>query len=193
MQDFPTAFPSSCEGKSTEQLWQEFKGEVDTLIKRYVPTKTLRCRKTLPWVTQEIRRKINLRDRLYQLQKNSTDTERERFKKVKHEVDSMLKTSYNNYLDSLVGIIDDSLSTNSSRPDNKKLFSYLKNCRRDSRGSAPLKQNGHLTTNTVEKANILNNQFQPVFTPKSPLKQSCAFKKFNTSKMKSPQLRQHPI
>ena len=41
MQDFQTAFLSSCEGKSTEQLWQEFKGEVDTLIKKYVPTKTL--------------------------------------------------------------------------------------------------------------------------------------------------------
>ena len=84
----------------------------------------------------------------------------------------MLKTSYNNYLDSLVGIINDSFSTNSSRPDNKKLFSYLKNCRQDSQGSAPLKQNGHLTTNTVEKANILNNQFQSVFMPKSPLKLS---------------------
>ncbi|MCG8032702.1 MAG: reverse transcriptase domain-containing protein [Candidatus Thiodiazotropha taylori] len=171
MQEFQSAFLSTCEGKSTDQLWQEFKGEVDALIKRYVPTKTLRGRKNLPWVTQEIRRKMNLRDHLYQLQKTN-DSDRERFKKVKHEVDCMIKTSYNNYLDSLVGVIDDSLAENSSRPNNKKLFSYLKNCRQDSQGSAPLKQNGQLSSDNMEKANILNNQFQSVFTPKSPLKLS---------------------
>ena len=72
----------------------------------------------------------------------------------------------------LSAFIDDSLSTNSSRPDNKKLFIYLKNCTQDSQGSSPLKQNGHLTTNTVEKAYIPNNQFLSVFMPKSPLKLS---------------------
>ena len=34
----------------------------------------------------------------------------------------------NNYLDSLVGIIDDSDSAEKSCPNTKKLFSYLKNC-----------------------------------------------------------------
>ena len=42
----------------------------------------------------------------------------------------------------------------------------------DSKGSAPLKQNGQLHTNTTDKANILNQQFQSVFTPKTPLKLS---------------------
>ena len=62
---------------------------------------------------------MNLHDRLYQVQ---NDADRERFKKVKYEVGYMLKTSYNNYLDSLVGVVDDSLPLNSTRPDNKKLF-----------------------------------------------------------------------
>ena len=91
-------------------------------------------------------------------------------KKVKHEVDCMLKTSYNNCLDSLVGIVDDSLSSNSSHPVNKKLFSFLKNCRQDSKGSAPLMKEGQLVTDNVVKANLLNEQFQSVFTPKSPIK-----------------------
>ena len=42
----------------------------------------------------------------------------------------------------------------------------------DPKGSAPLKQNGQLYTNTTDKANILNQQFQSVFTPKTPLKLS---------------------
>ena len=81
-----------------------------------------------------------------------------------------LKPHTKNYLDSLVGIVDDSLSSNSSRPDNKKFFSFLKNCRQDSQGSAPLMKEGQLVTDNVVKTNLLNEQFQSVFTPKSPLK-----------------------
>ena len=42
---FQSSFLSTCEGKSTEQLWQEFKGEVDMLINRYIPTKIIGGRK----------------------------------------------------------------------------------------------------------------------------------------------------
>ena len=52
----------------------------------------------------------------------------------------------------------------------KKLFSLLKKSKQDSKGSAPLEKGGKLYSDTVDKANILNNQFQSVFTPKSPLK-----------------------
>ena len=54
----------------------------------------------------------------------------------------------------------------------KKLFSLLKNSKQDSKGIAPLKKDGKLHSNTVDKANVLNQQFQSVFTPKCPLKLS---------------------
>ena len=54
----------------------------------------------------------------------------------------------------------------------KKLYSLLKNSKMDSKTSAPLKKDGQLHTNTTDKANILNKQFQSVFTPKTPLKLS---------------------
>ena len=60
-------------------------GETATLIGRYVPTKTLRGRKNLPWITQEIRRKMNRRDNLYHIQKTTgKDSHRQLFKKVKY-------------------------------------------------------------------------------------------------------------
>ena len=40
----------------------------------------------------------------------------------------------------------------------------------DLKSFAPLKQNGQLYTNSTDKDNILNQQFQSVFTPKTPLK-----------------------
>ena len=42
----------------------------------------------------------------------------------------------------------------------------------DSKGIAPLKKGGKLYSNTVDKANVPNQQFQSVFTPKCPLKLS---------------------
>ena len=107
---------------------------------------------------------MNLRDHLYQVQKNSgKDKDRQKFKKVKYEVDNMIKTSHSSYLDNIVGIIDDSDPAENARPNTKKLFSYLK------------KENGKTCTENVKKANLLNAQFQSVFTSKSPLqlKQLC--------------------
>ena len=54
----------------------------------------------------------------------------------------------------------------------KKLYSLLKNSKMDSKGPAPLKQNGQLYRNTTAKAIILNQLFQLVFTRKTPLKLS---------------------
>ena len=59
MQEFQASFFTICEGKTTEQLWQELMGETETLIGRYVPTKTFRDRKNLPLFTQGIRRTMN--------------------------------------------------------------------------------------------------------------------------------------
>ena len=42
-----------------------------------------------------------------------------------------------------------------------------KKLKMDSKGIAPLEQNGQLYTSTTDKANILNQQFQSVFTPKT--------------------------
>ena len=55
----------------------------------------------------------------------------------------------------------------SGHVDSKKLF--LKNSRTDQQGISPLKKNDQLHTDTNDKANILNENFQSVFTPLSPL------------------------
>ena len=50
-----------------------------------------------------------------------------------------------------------------------KVFQYLKNYWTHQQGIPPLKQNGNQHTETIEKANILNQQFLSVFTPLTPL------------------------
>ena len=50
----------------------------------------------------------------------------------------------------------------------KKLFNYFKSIRKDNSGISPLKKDGILHTDTVEKTNILNQQFQSVLTHDPP-------------------------
>ena len=59
---------------------------------------------------------------------------------------------------------------NQSKYSPKRLFSFLKACRQDAQGVAPLKKDGLIHTNNEVKATILNNQFQSVFSARSPLK-----------------------
>ena len=72
------------------------------------------------------------------------------------------------YLEGLLGMEGQTNQT-VGQADSKKLFQYLKNSRTDQQGIPPLKQNGNLHTETKDKANILNQQFQSVFTPLAPL------------------------
>ena len=50
----------------------------------------------------------------------------------------------------------------------RKLFSYFKSIRKENSGISPLKKDGILYTDTVEKTNILNQQFQSVITHDPP-------------------------
>ena len=73
-----------------------------------------------------------------------------------------MKDTY--YINDLLG-----LSENNKTCDKKKLFFFLKSSRRDQEGIPPLKDNDTLLTETPAKTSLCNQQFQSVFTKKSPL------------------------
>ena len=62
--------------------------------------------------------------------------------------------------------MDDSKEDDSeTRPsNNKKFWKYIKSIKKDSCGVAPLKDNGRTHSDAMDKANILNRQYQSVFT-----------------------------
>ena len=51
----------------------------------------------------------------------------------------------------------------------KKLFSFLKSSKNDAQGIALFKKGDKVCTNDVDQANLLNAQFQSVFSIRSPL------------------------
>ena len=52
---------------------------------------------------------------------------------------------------------------------NKKLYSLLKHSKQESNGIASLKRDGQTASSETDQANTLNDQFQSVFSPKTPV------------------------
>ena len=136
-----------------------------------------------PWMTQEIKHTIRKRDSLCDKYKRlRRPTDRCAFLEANHLVKQKLKQAHNRYIEEILGLtycIEQPVPNCQSSPGphkstlaSKKLFSLLKYSKQDSKGIAPLNKDGKLYSDTVDKANELNQQFQSVFTPKCQLKLS---------------------
>ena len=180
---FQESFLASHEGKSINLLWEDFKVALHSGIEKHVPQHTISTKPSLPWMTQEIKRIILKRDSLYDKYKRlRRPTDRCAFLEAKHLVKQKLKQAHDRYIEEILGLtnsLEQPEPNSQSSPEphkstlaSKKLLSLLKNSKQDSKGIAPLKKDGKLHSNTVDKANVLNQQFQSVFTPKCPLKLS---------------------
>ena len=82
---------------------------------------------------------------------------------MKHLVQSKIRTAYNNYLQSVIGLSDEegNIDTDSDKQKfaPKKLFSLIKkNAKQDSHGVSPLKDNGSGNTfsQNKDKATLSN-------------------------------------
>ena len=71
MRDYQQKFLLNHFNRSVEELWSDFVTTIDTFASKCFPTKTIRGKISLPWITQVIRRQIRRKDDLYRkLKKN---------------------------------------------------------------------------------------------------------------------------
>ena len=96
------------------------------------------------------------------------DLAKNKFNHLKHIIQRKVRESYNQYIETIV-TDQNEVNTEFRRP-NKRLYTSVKQQKSNSNEIASLKSNGITHTATVEKANILNTQFQSVFTKIIPLK-----------------------
>ena len=126
---------------------------------RYIPCKTTSKRQHLPWVTNYIRKLIKKRDTQY---KTSRSIEAyNNFKDLKHRIQTDMRTSYWQYINTLILPPDDE---NQPLSCQKKFWSYIKNIRRERVGITSLQSDGNPVTDSLGKAELLNKQFKSVFT-----------------------------
>ena len=167
MKLYQQSFLSNHYGQTVEQLWTDFTTTLDKLVQECIPAKLIRGKSSLQWITQEIKRLIRKRDSLYRKFKRSGDSDiKTKFQTLRQQIKKKIKDSYQAYLENLLGLNDED-----SKCDSKKLFSFLKNSRCDQQGIPPLKHkhDNILYSDIKTKANLFNQQFNSVFTPKEPL------------------------
>ena len=130
--------------KDVEEIWLSLKTVIDKGISQFVPIKKIGSKRSLPWITQHIKRLIRKRDSLFQKQKKGHPRDRHHFKEVKHHVQSKIRTAYNNYLQSVLGLSDEEGNIDKDSDKQKfapkQLFSLIKNAKQDSHGVSPLKE-----------------------------------------------------
>jgi len=146
--------------------WISFRDELNRLTNKHIPSRLSKSRQDLPWVTHEIVKLIRKRDKLYKKIKRSTfhnPMHTKKFKMLKSVIQSKIRSAYWSYLDSVI------FSDNSNNGNKKKFYSFVKHNKTENSGVAPLSNNGSVHTDPVFKANILNKQFESVFSRPQPL------------------------
>ena len=93
----------------------------------------------------------------------NTSTTSKQFKDLKYNIQKQIRNAYWLYIESVI-------FTGDSQPcSNKKFYSFVKHNKTEQCGVAPLKQQGLTYSDPVDKANILNRQFESVFSKPQPL------------------------
>ena len=154
------------EKSDTNILWNTFKNDIINSIESNIPHKLFTYKQRLPWINNNLRKLINKKNK-YHRKKNQNPS---MYKKLKHTLQKEQRKAYWKYIENIIFDlpIKDSDQHQYSDFKPKKLFSYFKSIRKDNSGISPLKKDGILYTDTVEKTNILNQQFQSVFTHDPP-------------------------
>jgi hypothetical protein len=154
-----------------ESLWKTFTDSLKSLIEENIPMKKTSKIQKLPYITKEIERLINRRNRKYkQLKRKQRNLEmsthsylqlEEEIRSLKKEIQQKLRRSHWDYIDK---IIDPEQDDNNNFSSMKRFWHYIKTQRKDNHGVSRLKANGKTATSATDKANMLNDQFQSVFS-----------------------------
>ena len=73
MLDFQKQIASTHLNKYVNELWTEFTSALERFTSQCIPTKMIRGKASIPWITQEIRRRIRKRDHIYRNYKKTGD------------------------------------------------------------------------------------------------------------------------
>ena len=165
IKQFSVKFDQS-ENTDPNTSWNSFKAEMNRLSKMYIPSRLSKSRVDLPWISHAIVKLIRKRGKLYIKIKRSTSKSPEmvnKFKSLKAQIQKQIRNAYWSYLDTVI------FSDSSNSGQKKKFYSFVKHNKTENFGIAPLSSNGITHTDPVSKANILNQQFESVFSRPQPL------------------------
>ena len=158
---------------SVQSMWDRFATKLEQGIDKFIPTRKSGTRDGFLWINQEIRRLMRKRDKLYKRwSRSGRPYDQSKLLNSKHLVRRASEKAHEKYLGDIFGINNEIPDQDVGKPPEvktKKLYILLKHSKQDSNVIAPLKKDGQTLLTEVGKANALNDQFQSVLSPKTPI------------------------
>ena len=116
-----------------------------------------------PWIDKDVKKQMKDRDRLYKkFKKYGTTESKENYLQARARTQQVERQSYWKHLDNLIEEWDNTDTQQHTKQ--QRFWKYIASLKKDNTGIAPLKENGKLHQEPQDKANILNRQYQSVFT-----------------------------
>ena len=151
-----TYFERNPDEIAVEDNWLFFKSSILSIMS-HIPHRSSKAKTSHPYITKEITREMNKRDRLYKKAiRTKSPKDWETYKTKRNSVQRLKESAHSEYLNNVVG---ESLMT-----DAKKFWRYVKAQRRESAGIPTLKVGSTSYSSNEDKAKALNAQFSSVFT-----------------------------
>jgi hypothetical protein len=157
-------------------LWKMFQKAIKEGIEKHIPWKTLKSKDSLPYITREIEKLIKRRDRLYKRRKRSQknfdhstvkyQNQDSKLKDIKREIQKKTRRAFWAHIESIITPMENEEGKYTCM---KRFWSFIKHRKKDYEGVAPLKHQGQTHIDPTEKANIMNQQFESVFTQEAPI------------------------
>ena len=147
-----------------------FKSEVLAAIERFIPSKMTKTKYNSPWIDSSIKRLIKRRDRLYfRACKSSSPDIKSHYERFRAHVQKVIRDAYWKHISGIFPFDTDCAYPDCPRKNEKakKFWSFVKSLKKDAFGINSLRENGILKTDTLDKANICNRQFESAFTRES--------------------------
>ena len=99
------------------------------------------------------------------IKKTKNDSDIRKYKECKKALQKHERQAYWTYINGIIEADDPEVD---QPPKQKRFWNHIKSLRKDSTDVSPLKDNGRLFNSAKDKADILNRQYQSVFTHEDP-------------------------
>jgi len=151
--------------------WNIFKEIFFHIVNTHIPQKTITGKQRLPWITSKIKRLIRQKQRRYNAAKaHNNHKDWQRYREVRKQVHEELKREHKNYIRQLLETDTNTDQDTQNTRITKKFWAYVRAKRKDISGIQMLqREDGSEATEASEKAEILNNQYEKVFTEENPV------------------------
>ncbi|XP_048579020.1 uncharacterized protein LOC125560735 [Nematostella vectensis] len=155
--------------RSVEENWNAISTCISDAMERFIPSKTSKTKRLLPWIGAPIKKLMRKRDRAFKKSKRTgKEKDHVNYKRLRNIVSNSIKESHNNYVSEIMKGID--LESDEPRPNGVKgAWSYLKLLRSESLGIPTLFWEGRVCANDKCKAEALRAQYDSVFTQEDNL------------------------